>query len=108
MMKNTKRQSSVLISAVLLVTLGTSVPMLSGCNPATAKDDASQLQMAGRLDEIMKKSGGEWTNVSEADKNYLVGELGQGNARSAEMLFKAKAGKLRITQKPSGPPRIAR
>src|SRR5581483_9279407 len=66
----------------------------SGLNP-------DQQQMATRLDEIVKKSGGEWNKLSDADRTYLIKDISYGSEPSARMLFMAKAGKLKAN--PVGP-----
>lgn len=76
--------------------------LLPGCQPNSGLDEKQQAQ-ASRLDSIVKTSGGEWSRVSPADRDYLVKELAHGSEASARMLFAAKAGKL-ARPRPAGPP----
>lgn len=84
---------ALLTVLLLSVTIG-----CSGPDDGMTTDDK---KMAGRLDEITKKSGGDWNKLSEADRQYMVKEIGQGSEQSARMLLQARAGRLR---RPGGPP----
>jgi hypothetical protein len=78
------------------------LPFVTGC---TRTDDGvrpQEQQMANRLDEITKKSGGDWSKLSSEDRDYLVKDVAQGSEQSARMLIMARAGKLK--GKPGGPP----
>lgn len=75
--------------------------LLFGCKSDSGLDEKQQAQ-ASRLDRIVKTSGGEWSRVSPADRDYLVKELAQGSETTARMLFSAKAGKL-VRPRPGGP-----
>jgi hypothetical protein len=68
---------------------------LAGCAPSS--DDGiteKDRQAATRLDEIVKKSGGEWEKISPSDREYLVKEIAQGSEISAKKLVEGKAGKF--------------
>lgn len=71
------------------------VAVLFGCAPSN--DDGvsdKDRQAASRLDEIVKKSGGDWEKISQGDRDYLVNEIAQGSEISAKKLVEGKAGKF--------------
>lgn len=71
-----------------------------------ARDDGlkpEERQMANRLDEITRKSGGDWDKLSDSEKRYLIQDISHGSEPSARMLLMARGGKLR--GKPGGAPR---
>lgn len=75
---------------------------LAGCRP----DDGlkpEERQMASRLDEITKKSGGDWERLTDDDRRYLVQDISRGSEPSAKLLLQARAGRLKGT--PGGRPR---
>jgi hypothetical protein len=75
--------------------------MIAGCQKADDGLSADQQKITDRLDEIAKKTGGDWEKLNDVDKKYLVTELGHGNETSARMILSAKGGKLRVG--PDGP-----
>jgi hypothetical protein len=77
-----------------------------GCSksdgPALNKD---QDQQASQLDQIAKKSGGDWEKLSDADKQKMI-QIG-GSEQGAKMLLMGKSGKLGRhgpPGRPGGPP----
>lgn len=89
------------ISMILLMAV--TMP-LAGCSPQGEGLDKSQTAMADKMSEIVKRSGGDWQKLTDADKKYLVG-LANGDEQAAQMSFRAQTGQLRIAKPPSGPPR---
>jgi PHP family Zn ribbon phosphoesterase len=90
-----KRYPSILLLAALALSVGV------GCSKPDDGMKPEEKQMASRLEEITRKSGGDWNKLSEADRQYMVKEIGQGSEQSARMLLQARAGRLRVT--PGGP-----
>lgn len=106
MMKKSKTQLPIF----LLLTLVGQLLVLSaaGCQDSKDAQDAKAQQETGsRITTIVTQSEGDWNKVSAADQKYLITDLSGGDVQSARMLFDAKAGKLRVTRRPSGPPRVA-
>ena len=89
--------------ARLLSVLGaaSAVGLLSatGCGKSDDGMNQQQLEKASRLDEIAKKSDGNWDRVSPADRDFILKNLTSGSEQGAKMLLLAKAGKLK-----GGPP----
>lgn len=75
---------------------------LLGCGDGMSNDGVSDKDRtaATRLDEIVKKSGGDWEKIPQADRDYIVKEISMGSEPSAKLLVQGKAGKLRA--KPGG------
>lgn len=69
-----------------------------GCNHDSGLNP-TQEKTANRLDEIVKKSGGDWEKLSESDRDFLIKEVAHGNEQSARTLLTVKSRKL-----PTGPP----
>lgn len=78
-----------------LLALSLLAVVLTGCAPSD-DDGVSQKdrQAATRLDDIVKKSGGDWEKIPKADQDYIVNEISQGSEQSAKMLVQGKAGKF--------------
>lgn len=74
---------------------------LTGCGNRDDGLKPEEQKMATRLDEIVKKSGGDWNKLSPEDRDYLVKDISQGSEPSARMLLQAKAGRLQ--RSPGGP-----
>lgn len=75
-----------------------------GCSGGASDDGlpSKDKQSASRLDEIAKKTGGDWQKLTPEDKDFLVNEISMGSEQSAKMLLEGKAGKHRAT--PGGGP----
>jgi hypothetical protein len=84
----------------LVIAVGFIVPTAGCHNDSGLKPE--QEQMATRLDELAKQTGGDWSKLSAADKDYLVNKVSMGNEQSARMLLMSKSGKLQAH--PGGPP----
>lgn len=69
----------------------------AGCgnNPSDDGVSAQGKETASRLDQIAKSSGGDWSKVSQADKDYMIQQF--HSERTAEMMLKNKAGLLHST-----------
>lgn len=68
----------------------------AGCS----RDDGlkpEERKMASRLDEITKRSGGDWNKLSAEDRRYLIQDISRGSEQSARMLLMARGGRLRGT-----------
>ncbi|HZO88378.1 MAG TPA: hypothetical protein VFB38_08560 [Chthonomonadaceae bacterium] len=96
-MKKVSCRGAVILLAACLV----SVPV-AGCHREDDGLSPKQRQTVDRLDEIAKKSGGDWDKVSQADRDYLVNEVAHGSEQSAKMMLMAKGGKMHAN--PGGPP----
>lgn len=66
--------------------------VLVGCHQDSGLNTEQQ-QTANRLDEIAKKSGGDWDKISQGDRDYLIKQL--GSEQGARMVMAAKGGKLK-------------
>jgi len=60
--------------------------VLAGCGSSDGSSEKTKEQ-SSRLNEIQRKSGGDWAKLTDEDKNYLVNELAHGNENSAKMLL---------------------
>ena len=74
----------------------------AGCSQTDDGMKPAEKQMASRLDEITRKSGGDWEKLSAEEREYLVKEVAQGSEQSARMLLQARGGRLKGTA--GGPP----
>lgn len=86
------------------------VAAISGCGgPADDGLSKSDQTLVSRLDQIVKKSGGNWDALSADDKAYLVKEVGYGDERNAKMYFLSQTGGLKGHAGPptGGPPNPA-
>jgi hypothetical protein len=81
---------------VLLVGLA----VVCGCGPGP-KTEAAKDQ---KVDEIVQKSAGDWSRVSQADRDYLIRETGRGDQQSAEMDLRARWGRMKGGPPIPGPP----
>ncbi|HEY0867747.1 MAG TPA: hypothetical protein VGE01_10225 [Fimbriimonas sp.] len=52
-----------------------------------------------RVQEIVRRSKGNWDSLSDADKQTLIQELGRGNEQTARVSFRMRTG-----GGPGGPP----
>lgn len=77
-----------------------------GCSKADDGMNSEQVQKADRLTEIAKKSDGDWSKVSQSDRDYILKDVTHGDEAAAKMLMLAKAGKLKGSPGggPSGQP----
>ncbi len=78
---------------------------LVGCGRPDDGLSTEQQQRASRLDEIAKKSEGDWNKLSQADRDYLVKELSHGDEQQARMLLMSKTG-FKGARPTGGPPAI--
>jgi|SRR5271166_352028 len=75
-----------------LVCLGLAFAVL-GCSSSGGPPlNAEQEHQASQLDELAKKSGGDWDKLSDADKQAMI-QIG-GSEQGAKMLLLGKAGKV--------------
>ena len=76
----------------------------AGCSNGSSGPplDASQEQQANQLDQIAKKSGGDWNKLSAADKTAMI-QIG-GSEQGAKMLLLGKSGKIGHQGGPPGGP----
>jgi hypothetical protein len=76
--------------------------IIGGCgNSGGPPLDANQEKQASQLDEIAKRSGGDWDKLSDADKKAMI-QIG-GSEQGAKMLLLGKSGKLGRHGPPGGP-----
>ncbi|HLK14133.1 MAG TPA: hypothetical protein VKT78_04955 [Fimbriimonadaceae bacterium] len=74
--------------------------VVGGCNKDSGPPlNAEQEKQATRLDELAKKSGGDWSKLSADEQKEAV--LLGGSEQGAKMLLLGKAGK--IGNHPGGP-----
>lgn len=99
-MKNTRKRLALALLAALSLFGGV------GCAPEDDGMKPAEKQVANRLDEITKKSGGDWEKLSAEEKEYMIKEVAQGSEQSARMLLQARGGRLKGTAggPPGGPP----
>ncbi|MGV3614047.1 MAG: hypothetical protein ACO1SV_01810 [Fimbriimonas sp.] len=85
---------------ILLAAL--SAVAVAGCGDKMSDDGLpdKDRQAATRLDEIVKKSGGDWEKIPKADQEYIVKEISMGSETSAKKLVQGKAG--HFSAKPGG------
>ncbi len=83
---------------ILLFAVVASIALV-GCSGSTSDDGLSpqEKQSASRLDDIAKKSGGDWDKLSQEDRDFLVKDLSMGSEISARKLLEGKAGKLKAS-----------
>jgi hypothetical protein len=76
----------------------------AGCAPGTGDDGLTQEQTSSgdRTTDIVKKSGGDWSKVTPADKEYLQ-KLANGNEKAAQMRFQMMANRSMGTAAPTMP-----
>jgi hypothetical protein len=91
-------QSNHFRSVVFAVVLAAAISAV-GCN-RNGDDGLSQAQhdQNQRITDIAKKAGGDWTRVSQADRDYILKNATGGDEGSAKMMVFMKAGKS-----PGGP-----
>lgn len=70
---------------------------LIGCGSSNEGDNVAVPTTEMRVTELVKKSGGNWDALSDADKRDLIQSLGQGNEQTARVSFAARTSK-------NGPP----
>lgn len=86
---NTKHTRITLSALIALMLLGG-----VGCTQADDGMKPEEKQLANRLDEITKKSGGDWNKLSAEEKEYMIKDVAQGSEQSARMLLQARGGRL--------------
>src|ERR1017187_5700776 len=89
-MKVSKTQVISLLAACSIAGL---IPM-TGCSKPDDGMSSDQQKKTDRIDEIAKKSEGNWDKVPQADRDYLLQNVTSGSEASARMLLLGKAGKL--------------
>lgn len=77
---------------VLAVASPLLVPALSGCAPSDDGLSEQQKQTGDRLNELGKKTGGDWNKLTPADRDYLVKEMFHGNERTAKIALQGYGG----------------
>ena len=71
------------------------LPFLSaGCSSSPPVPPGDQ-----RMNEIAKKSEGDWSKVSQADRDFITKDIARGSEQSAQMLLMARWGRIK-----GGPP----
>jgi len=67
----------------------------AGCGNNTDDDGLSSTEKAtaSRIDQIAKSSGGDWSKVSQDDRDYIVKQV--GDEISAQKLLQNKAGLMK-------------
>ncbi len=58
-----------------------------GCGEKDPGPSAETQKQSDRLSQIQQSSGGDWNKMSQADKDYMINELGQGSEAKAKMLL---------------------
>jgi len=78
---------------------------ISGCHSDAGQPlTESQKQGADRLATISKSSGGDWDKVSQADKDYLIKNVANGDEHTAKMLIAPPPGAGGAKMGPPGAP----
>jgi hypothetical protein len=78
--------------------------IVAGCSNNGASGpplNSEQEKQSSQLDEIAKKSGGDWNKLSDADKQAMI-QIG-GSEQGAKMLLLGKSGKIGRHGPPGGP-----
>lgn len=73
-----------------MVCLGLAMP-LAGCHQDENALSPEEEKKSDRLDEIAKKTGGDWAKVTPEDKDYILKNLAH-DENSAKMLLMMKTG----------------
>ena len=84
---------SRLISTLVALSVLALIP-ITGCGKPDDGMNAEQQKKTDRIEEIAKKSDGDWNKVSQEDRDYLLKNVTGGSESSAKMLLLGKAGKL--------------
>ncbi len=72
----------------LVALLSVALVALGGCGSGDdSKPSKETTQQADRITEIRKSTGSDWSKVSDADKAYLINEVGHGSESTAKMIF---------------------
>ncbi len=95
-----RRLAAAAGAALLGLFLAVAVP---GCHRADDGLSSTRQEQADRLSDIAKRSGGDWNKLTQADKDYLVKTLSNGNENNARMILMAKVGHFA-----GGPPQTGR
>lgn len=88
--------------SLCLVIGSLSLGVVTGCGRADDGLTAEQRATGDRLQEIARKTDGDWNKLSAEERDFLVNKLSYGNEASAKMLLLGAAGK--IGGRPGGPP----
>lgn len=88
----------MVFAAAFIISAALATP---GCRGAGDGLSTEQQSKANQLDEVAKRTGGEWDKLNAADRKFLL-DLESGNENSARMLLMAKTGHFRGGH--SGPP----
>ncbi len=67
--------------------------LVSGCAQGGDGLSKEQKEAGDRVDQIVKKTGGDWSKLSPEDKDYLVNKLSNGNEGAAKMMLNARTGR---------------
>ena len=67
----------------------------AGCgnNPDADGLSSTEKEAASRLDQIAKSSGGDWSKVSQSDKDYMLQQF--HSEQTAKKMLQNKAGLLK-------------
>jgi hypothetical protein len=91
-----------ILSLLAVGVIGILVPA-TGCQKPDDGMSAEQQKKTDRIDEIAKKSDGNWDKVSQEDRDYLLKNVTSGSESAAKMLLLGKAGKLGMGAGKGGP-----
>jgi hypothetical protein len=72
---------------IRLVSLALLALGLAGCGKDDSAPSDQTVKQSSRLEDIQRKSGGDWNKISDDDKKFLVQELGPGSESKAKMLL---------------------
>ena len=101
MKKDVYTKIGLLVVAIILPIA--SIFVMRGALAPSSGLDTEQQAVTSQLDEIVKRSGGRWENLTPADKDFLINKMSYGNEQSARMLLEASAGKLKGAPGGGGP-----
>ncbi|HLK56606.1 MAG TPA: hypothetical protein VKU00_08580 [Chthonomonadaceae bacterium] len=81
-----KLPGAVIMAAVALT-------LFAGCHSSRDQiTDPQQEQKMVHVDALVKSSGGKWSNLSQADRDWIIQNVAHGQEMPAQMIFSSRAG----------------
>jgi hypothetical protein len=99
-----ERKITLLVLSMIAVTCWVVILNFNDSLLDTSGLTRKEQMMASRIRQIARESGGDWQNVSPADRQFLTVEVSFGDEGSARMMLSASAGRLKGTRRPSPAP----
>jgi len=67
--------------------------LFTGCHSNRDQfTNSQQEQNIAHVDALVKSSGGKWSNLSQADRDWIIQNVAHGQLMPAQMIFAARAG----------------